>query len=65
MIAAALELLAARGARERPRAELQIGRDQLDRGEFVENTPGLMKRIKREGIEDAKLGKPVDVDVMF
>lgn len=45
------------------RAKLQIGLDELDRGEGVEWTPALMARLSREADEMHRRGEQPDSDV--
>lgn len=45
------------------RAKLQIGFDQLDRGEGVEWTPELMERLSREADEMHRRGERPSPDV--
>ena len=52
----ALRRLAERDAYERLRAELEIGRDQIRRGETVEYTPDFMERMLEESREHAERG---------
>jgi len=65
VIQEALQLLAERDAYDRLRAELQIGLDQIRRGETVEYTPELMERLMREAEEDVRHGRPVKDAVRF
>ncbi len=65
VIQEALQLLAERDAYDRLRAELQIGLDQIRRGETVEYTPELMQRLMREAEEDVRHGRPVKDAVRF
>lgn len=41
------------------RAELQIGLDQIERGEVIEFTPELLDDLAREAEQNARDGKPV------
>jgi antitoxin ParD1/3/4 len=60
VITAALLLLEQRDRRLRwLRAEIQIGLDQLDRGEVVEFTPEFFDEIIREAEENIGNGKPI------
>ncbi|MBA3416304.1 MAG: type II toxin-antitoxin system ParD family antitoxin [Chloroflexia bacterium] len=52
----ALRRLAECDAYERLRAELEIGRDQIRRGETVEYTPDFMERMLEESREHAERG---------
>ncbi len=63
-IGAALRLLDDRlqGVREL-RAKLQVGLDQLDRGEGEEWSPLLMARLSREADEMFRRGEQPDPDV--
>ncbi len=61
----ALRLLAERDAYERLRTELQIGRDQLARGEYIVYSAELMEKILAEAAEDARRGVPVPDAVKF
>jgi antitoxin ParD1/3/4 len=45
------------------RAKLQIGLDELDRGEGVEWTPALMEQLSREADEMFRRGEKPDPDV--
>jgi putative addiction module CopG family antidote len=45
--------------RKRLRAELQIGFDQIERGELVDFTPELLDQLVRESEENARNGKPI------
>lgn len=45
------------------RAKLQIGLDQLDRGEGVPYTPELMARIRRDVADRFRRGEQPDPDV--
>ena len=45
------------------RAKLQIGIDELDRGEGVEWTPALMDQLSREADEMYRRGEKPDPDV--
>ena len=45
--------------RERMRAEIQIGLDQLERGETVEYTKDMMERLMKEAAENSRQCKPV------
>lgn len=45
------------------REKLQIGLDQLDRGESVEWTPELREQIRRSANRRARLGETPDPDV--
>jgi antitoxin ParD1/3/4 len=44
---------------ERMRAEIQIGLDQLERGEAVEFTEDTLERLMKEAAENSRQGKPV------
>ncbi len=44
---------------QRLRDEVQIGLDQIDRGEWIEYTDDTMERLRREAEQDIRLGKPV------
>ena len=61
----ALHLLDERDADERLRAELQVGRDQLARGESIVYSAELMEKILEEAVEDARRGVPVPDAVKF
>jgi antitoxin ParD1/3/4 len=43
----------------RLRGEVQLGFDQLDRGERIPFTSQTMERLRREAEENTRLGKPV------
>lgn len=45
------------------RAKLQVGLDQLDRGEGVPYTPELMARIRRDVADRFRRGEQPDPDV--
>jgi antitoxin ParD1/3/4 len=45
------------------RAKLQVGLDELDRGEGVEWTPELMEEIRQEADEKFRRGELPDPDV--
>ena len=45
------------------RAKLQVGLDQLDRGEGVPYTPELMARIRRDVADRYRRGEQPDPDV--
>jgi antitoxin ParD1/3/4 len=64
VIREALELLEERDQRERLLAALAIGQQQLDRGDVVEYTPGLLEQIRQEAKESARNGQPMDPDVL-
>jgi antitoxin ParD1/3/4 len=55
----ALRLLDERDRFEQLRAELEIGLEQIERGENVPYTPDFMDRLKREAAEHVRLGKPI------
>lgn len=55
----ALGLLEERDRWDTFQAELKVGFDRLDRGEGVLWAPELMVRLKREAVENFRLGKPV------
>ena len=55
----ALRLLDERDRFEQLRAELEIGLEQIERGEIVPYTPDFMERLKREAAEHVRLGKPI------
>jgi antitoxin ParD1/3/4 len=64
VITEALRHLAARDRqREELRAKLQIGLDELDRGEGVEWTPELMEQLSREADDMYRRGEKPDLDV--
>jgi putative addiction module CopG family antidote len=45
------------------RAKIQVGLDELDRGEVYELTPELWDEINREADEALRRGEPPDPDV--
>ena len=45
------------------RAKLQVGLDQLDRGEGDEWTPELRERLRREALEMHRRGEQPDPDI--
>lgn len=55
----ALGLLDERDRSDTFRTELERGFDQLDRGEGVLWTPEVMDRLKREAVENSRLGKQI------
>jgi antitoxin ParD1/3/4 len=55
----ALRLLDERDRLQELRAELQIGLEQIERGEVVDYTPELLDELAREAEQNAKDGKPV------
>lgn len=55
----ALQLLDERDRGEALRAELQIGLEQIARGEVVDFTPELLDDLTREAEQNAREGKPV------
>lgn len=59
VVADALRLLDERDRRDALEAEMKKGFDQLDRGEGVIWTPEVMDRLKREALENSRLGKPI------
>ncbi len=61
----ALRLLEERDTSDWLRAELQVGRDQLARGEFFVYSAELMEEILEEATEDARRGVPVPDAVKF
>jgi antitoxin ParD1/3/4 len=63
VIEEALSLLDERERVQTLRAKLQIGIDQLDRGEGEERTPELMERLSREADEMFRRGELPDPDV--
>ena len=60
----ALQLLAERDAHDRLRAELQIGLEQILRGETVEYTPAFVERMLQESREHAERGMPIKGPVL-
>ncbi len=63
VIEEALRLLDQRDFKERLRASLDEAEAELDRGEGVEWTPELTKRLVREADELLRLGAQPDPDV--
>jgi hypothetical protein len=55
----ALQVLERAEQLERLRAEIQIGLDQIERGETIEWTEDTMDRLIREAEENSRLGKPI------
>ena len=45
------------------RAKLQVGIDQLDRGEGIEWTPKLMDQLRQEAVERHRRGEKPHADV--
>ena len=41
------------------RAELAIGKEQIERGELIDFTPDLLDELCRESEENARIGKPI------
>jgi antitoxin ParD1/3/4 len=63
-VAVIREALRSLDEQERPlRAKLQVGIDQLDRGEGVEWTPELMEQIRQEAVELHRRGEKSHPDV--
>lgn len=60
----ALRLLEERDRRERLRAAVAIGDEQLARGEVVDWTPDFLERLKREAAEEDRRGLPISDDVI-
>lgn len=56
----ALRLLAERERERRLREELAIGFDQIERGETVPWSSGLLEQLKRESEANAAAGKPMN-----
>ena len=64
VITEALRQMAARERQQHDlRAKIQIGLDELDRGEGVEWTPELMEQLSREADEMHRRGERPDPDV--
>lgn len=64
VLAEALEQMALReGRRQELREKLQVGLDELDRGEGIAWTPDLMDQIEREADEMFRRGETPDPDV--
>jgi antitoxin ParD1/3/4 len=63
VIGQALRLLEEHERLQQLWAKIQIGLDELDRGESVEWTPELMEQLKREGDEMYRRGELPDPDV--
>ena len=60
VVADALVLLQARQERlRRLRAELEIGREQEERGELIELTAERLAEIKRQGRANLQAGRPI------
>ena len=59
----ALRLLEERDRLQRLRAALAIGDEQIERGETVPFTPGLLERLRRRAMFDACAGTPIPDDV--
>jgi len=59
----ALRLLEERHRRDRLKAALAVGVDDLNRGAVVDWTPDFMDRVKAEADEEDRLGLPIDDDV--
>lgn len=55
----ALQVLEREEQLEHLRAEIQIGLDQIERGETIEWTEDTMDRLIREAEENSRLGKPI------
>ncbi len=55
----ALRLLDERDHGQALRAELQIGLDQIERGETVDFTPELLDELTIEAEQNAREGKPI------
>lgn len=55
----ALRLLDERDRLQALRADLQVGLDQIDRGDVVEFTPELLDDLAREAEQNARDGEPV------
>ena len=60
----ALELLDKRDRFEALRVAVAEGMAEIERGEYVEWTPGMMDRLRREADEADRLGLPIDDDVI-
>ena len=60
----ALELLDKRDRFEALRAAVAIGKAQIDRGEYIEWTPGMMDQLRREAEEEERLGVPLSEDAL-
>jgi putative addiction module CopG family antidote len=45
------------------RAKIQIGIDQADRGEFIDDSPEFRRKLREEAHELAISGLPLDPDV--
>ena len=60
----ALELLDKRDRFEALRAAVAEGMAEIERGEYIEWTPGMMDQLRREADEADRLGLPLDEDVM-
>ncbi len=60
----ALRLLDERDRVQALRAELQVGLDQIDRGETVDFTLELLDELASEAEQNARAGKPVRDAVM-
>lgn len=59
----ALRLLEEREARDRLRAALEVGLDDLARGNVVAWTPDFMDQLNREADDEDRLDVPVSADV--
>ena len=64
VVAEALRVLVERDTLERLRALIAIGDEQAARGEVVEWTPDFMDRLKRQSVENVRLGKPFKDEVI-
>ncbi len=63
VVEAALKLLEVHEREERLLEALQIGLDQIERGEVVKWTPELMDRLERDADAMVRSGKPIKADV--
>lgn len=64
VVAEALRVLVERDTLERLRALIAVGDEQAARGELVPWTPDFMDRLKRQSVENVRLGKPFKDEVI-
>ncbi len=60
----ALRVLEERDKLARLRALIAVGDEQIARGEVVPWTPDFMDRLKRQSVENVRLGKPFKDEVI-